>query len=710
MAQDSRTSQLNGRSDSQSNGQSGNRLGNFLSCSLETKTGKADVRVLLIEDSAADARLIEEFLKGTLLYQFRLTHVERLKEALQRLKTTAYEVILLDLTLPDSAGLVSLEQLLTSAPSIPVLVLTNNNNPELAMEAVRRGAQDFLVKRQINHDVLVRSLRYAIERKQQAEALRYANEALESRVQARTQELELANQHLRQEIIHRQAVQERLALAKKAGKIGIFEWDIHADQMHWSSELETLYGVSAQDFDGHCDSWLNMLCEESSTKVKKELWQAVTLGKGLDTEFKVIHPKGDRWLVVKSALFNSDDGKPARMLGIHMDITDKKQLEAQFLQAQRLESLGALASGIAHDLNNILTPILGVGHLLPLMMPEMSEQAAKMVDTLNCSAQRGTKLVRQIVSFARHSSGFRQTISITELLSEIERIVAQTLSCSITIDLRTPPNLWLIEGDDTQLHQVFMNLCVNGRDAMSANESAGGTLLIEAKNLLVDDLHQQMHSGISLGPHVVVTVTDTGVGMPAETLQRIFDPFFTTKPPSKGTGLGLAAVTGIVKSHGGLVEVQSRVGEGSQFSVYLPANPGSTQEQAALLSLLSGQQELMLVVDDEPAICRVIQMSLETYGYRVLTAQDGMEAIALLAEHKADIACVLIDIMMPNMDGPKAIPLLKRLSPDVPIVAMTGSITPSVKDGLAQLSPHGSLAKPFTTRHLLSLLQGVLQP
>ena len=679
---------------------------NAVGSSDSEQAGKADVRVLLIEDSAADARLIEEFLKGTPLYQFRLTHVERLQEALQRLQTTRYEVILLDLTLPDSAGLVSLEQLLTSAPSIPVLVLTNNNNPEIAIEAVRRGAQDYLIKRQINHEMLVRSLRYAIERKQQAKALRDANEALESRVQSRTQELELANQNLRQEIVHRQAVQERLMLAKKAGKIGIFEWDIRADKMIWSDELETLYGVSAQDFDGHCDSWLNMLCEESRTKVKKELLRAVSLGKGLDTEFKVAHPKGARWLVVKSALFNGDDGKPNRMLGIHMDITDKKQLEAQFLQAQRLESLGALASGIAHDLNNILTPILGVGHLLPMMMPDMSEQAAQMVETLNCSAQRGIKLVRQIVSFARHSSGFRQTISVAELLNEIERIIAQTLSCSLGIKLIAPSDLWLVEGDDTQLHQVFMNLCVNARDAMPE----GGTLILEAKNLLIDGLYQQMHPGIALGPHVVVSVTDTGIGMSSETLQRIFDPFFTTKPPSQGTGLGLAAVMGIVKSHGGLVEVQSTVGKGSQFSVYLPADPESAQAQAAPLGLLKGQQELILVVDDEPAICKVIQVSLETYGYKVLTAQDGMEAIALLAEHKSDIACVLIDIMMPNMNGPKAIPLLKRLSPEVPIVAMTGSIAPAARAELTQLSPHGSLPKPFTTRHLLSLLQDVLHP
>ncbi|MEN8447257.1 MAG: response regulator, partial [Cyanobacteria bacterium J06555_13] len=196
--------------------------------SAETKTASS-IRVLLIEDSTADARLMQEFLWGTLLYKFQLTHVDRLGEALQRLQTSNYDIVLLDLTLPDSAGLTSLARLLDQDSSLPVVVLTNTNNPELAVEAVRQGAQDYLVKRHMNNDVLVRSLRYAIERKQQAEALHQANEALESRVRIRTHELEVANQNLIEEVAHRQAVQERLTLAQKIGKIGIFEWDIQGD-------------------------------------------------------------------------------------------------------------------------------------------------------------------------------------------------------------------------------------------------------------------------------------------------------------------------------------------------------------------------------------------------------------------------------------------------------------------------------------------------
>lgn len=541
---------------------------------IEASPIKADIRVLLIEDSAADARLMQEFLKGTLLYKFQLTHVERLGEALQRLQTSTYEVILLDLTLPDSDGLGSLERLLKKVLSVPIVVLTNTNNPDLALEAVRQGAQDYLVKRHMNHEVLVRSLRYAIERKQQAEALRVANEALEERVQVRTCELEEANQQLRQEVVHRQNVQERLVLAQKVSKIGIFEWHIRSDEMVWSTEVEALYGVSQADFDGQCDDWIKLLHDEDRALVKQALWRGVTLGEGLNTEFRILHPSGTRWIAVKSCLFNDEAGKPLRLLGVHMDITDKKRLEAQFLQAQRLESLGTLASRIAHDLNNILTPIQGVGQLLPTTLTDIDEQSAHLIEMLNCSARRGTKLVQQILSFARNNSDSRQRLSVNALLSEIEHLVEQTLPDSITFQRVVAMDLWPIRGDDTQLHQVFMNLCVNARDAMPE----GGTLRLAAENLRIDESSLQRYTEARLGAHVVVSVSDTGTGIAPEVLTHIFEPFFTTKSPEKGTGLGLAAVVGIVKSHGGFMDVNTVMGEGSQFQIFLPADPDSETE------------------------------------------------------------------------------------------------------------------------------------
>ncbi|MEM7793316.1 MAG: response regulator [Cyanobacteria bacterium P01_C01_bin.118] len=668
--------------------------------------GTKSTQVLLIEDSAADARLLQEFLRETLYDEFQLTHVERLGKALSRLKTQNYDVILLDLTLPDSDGLSSLKALLTQSSSIPVVVLTNTNNPELAIEAVRQGAQDYLIKRQMHHEVLVRSLRYAIERKQQAEALRVANEALENRVQARTQELELTNQRLRQEINYRKTVQERLILAQKAGKTGIFEWNIRSNQVTWSAELEALYGVSQGGFNGSHDSWIQSIHSEDRLRVEQELWHSVTVGSGLNSEFRISHPSGLRWISVKSSIFNGEDGNPSRMLGIHLDITEKKQLEAQFLQSQRLESLGALASGIAHDLNNILTPILATGQLLPITLRAIDDRSQQLIDTLNCSAQRGTKLVQQILSFAQDGTSISDVISVDELLTETHQIVQQTLPQGIEIVLEMADDLWLVKGNDTQLHQVFMNLCVNARDAMVD----GGTLRVSARNLLIDEAYLQMHAAATLGPHIKVTVADTGTGISPEIQKRIFEPFFTTKAKNQGTGLGLAAVLNIVKSHGGFIDLQTGVGQGSKFHVHLPADLNSANIPTPSLELLQGHQEVILVVDDDLSICKVLQIALETHGYQTLMAHDGLSAIAMLAEYRALVRCILIDLMMPDMDGKTAIPLLQRLQPDVNIVAMTAETVAVMEPEVTviELSLSGVLSKPFTTRDLLTILQRLI--
>ncbi len=680
-------------------------------CNTATRKhiGRSFVNILLVEDNLAEARLLQEVLKGTLFRRFNLAHVKRLGEAIsllersgsEELQTDHFDVVLLDLTLPDSQGLASLDLLIQHAPSLPIVVLTNTNDEELAVEAVRHGAQDYLVKRHVNQDNLVRSLRYAIERKQAAEALREANEILELRVQERTSELETANELLRQEIERCQKIQERLELAQKAGKIGTFEWNIQSHDVTWIAELEALYGLAPGSFDGRYDGWIQTIHSDDRVKTEQELWQAVKTGQGLDTEFRITCPNGEiRWIAVKSSLFHDQAGKPLRMIGIHMDITEKKQLEAQFLRAQRLESLGTLASGIAHDLNNILTPILGVAQLLPLKLPNLNEQNQRMLQTLETSARRGAELIRQILSFARGVEGKRVSLQINHLLLEIEKIIQQTLPKSIDIHTDSPPNLWIISGDATQLHQILMNLCVNARDAMPN----GGTLQISAENLLIDEQYAKMHLDASVGSYVVVTVADTGTGIPEDILHRIFDPFFTTKEVGKGTGLGLSAVLGIVKSHGGFVDVQSQVNKGSQFKVFLPACQSTLSQTDDDLELLSGQQELILVVDDEAVICEITKTTLETYNYQVLTASDGIEAIALFAQYKDKIQGVLMDIMMPSMDGMAVIPVLRQFNPNIYMVAMSGLNSIEAVLQAEQLGFQGFLPKPFATKELLQIL------
>ncbi|AFY93235.1 response regulator [Chamaesiphon minutus] len=672
-----------------------------------------DIHVLLLEDNLAEARLLQEIFKGTVNSQFSLTHVKRLGDAITQLKSNSFDVALLDLTLPDSDGLGSLDALIHNAPDLPIVVLTSTNDDELALDAVRHGAQDYLVKRQVNLDILVRSVRYAIERKQAAVALREVNETLELRVEERTAALAAANESLRQEIESRESIQNRLGLAQQAGKIGTFEWNLITDRVTWSIELEALYGLAPGSFDYSHAQWLETIYPEDRPKVEAELSKTRQLRQGLDLEFRIVAPDTKiQWIAIKSNIFLDRTGNPTLTIGIHMDITEKKQLEQQFLRAQRLESLGTLASGIAHDLNNILTPILSVAQLLPLRLTNIDDRSQNLLKILESSARRGADLIKQILSFARGIEGNRVCLQPHHLLVDIQKIVQQTLPKSIEIDTDIAADLWTVLGDMTQLHQVLMNLCVNARDAMPQ----GGTLSIQATNRSIDETFARNHLDATVGNYVAITVADTGTGIQPQLLHRIFDPFFTTKEIGKGTGLGLSAVMGIVKSHDGFLDVQSQVNQGTQFQIYIPACNTPIQLDENEPELPSGRQQLILVIDDEIAISTLIKATLETYNYRVLTANDGAQAIELYAQHRdaraerclEQVDCVLIDMMMPVMDGLSTVTALHQINPDLPAIAMSGL---NSLEAVAQAERFGCryfVAKPFTTKDLLQTLADCL--
>lgn len=685
--------------------------------------------------------MLQEVLKGTVRNRFQVVHVKRLAEAIATIngddsscksdldpdgKVHSFDVILLDLTLPDSTGLRSLGRLLEAVPTLPIVVLTNTNDNDLAIAAVRQGAQDYLMKRQVTQDVLVRSLRYAIERKHAAEALREANEILEQRVIERTAELAAANALLRTEIDARQQAQKRLTLAQQVSKIGTFEWNVQTQDVTWSAELEILYDRQRGELGHTLEPWLQAVHPEDRDRVRAQVDEAIAQGQGFSDEFRILTPDQEcRWISVSSSLFNDAAGRPLRMIGIHMDITEKKELERKFLRAQRLESLGTLASGIAHDLNNILTPILGVVQLLPLQFTNLSDRNRLLLDTLDSSARRGADLVKQILAFSRGVEGKRMSLNLAHLLKEIQDLVLQTLPKNIQIQSDIDPDLWPILGDATQLHQIFMNLCVNARDAMpdggrisivASNQMGHGPILdkpiLDRNHLMVEPdstpsppMARAFCSTTPPPPHVVITITDTGTGIPPKIIDRIFDPFFTTKPLGKGTGLGLSAVIGIVKSHSGWVDVKSQVGEGSTFTVGLPAKLLDQGEVCQTSPLQPGQQELILVVDDEVSILEVARMMLQSHNYRAMTANNGEEAIALFHQHQGAIACVVIDIMLPEMDGLAILQSLLEQCPDLPSIAMSGlhskqTVTTALRQGFRHFLP-----KPFTKNDFLCLIQ-----
>ena len=407
-----------------------------------------------------------------------------------------------------------------------------------------------------------------------------------------------------------------------------------------------------------------------------------------------------RWTLVRD-----DQGQPKSVLAINTDITERKKLEQQFLRAQRMESIGTLAGGIAQDLNNVLAPIMMAIDLLRL--EENNPRRADILSTIGGSARRGADMVRQLLSFAQGVTGQQLEVKLDSLISEIEKIVNETFLKNVHVRTEVQLELWTVQGDPTQLHQVLLNLCVNARDAMPG----GGMLTLTASNLVLDEQYAAMNIEARPGAHVVIQVEDTGTGMPPEVLDRIFEPFYTTKAPGKGTGLGLSTTAAIVKSHGGFMRVYSETGIGTKFRVYLPAHstPGLLPLTSEPGELPRGHGELVLLVDDEEAVRQITRQTLEAFGYRVLVACDGVEATALYASRGAEIAVVLTDMMMPVMDGPKTIQVLMRINPEVRIIAASGLNANGMVAKAANAGVMHFLPKPYTAEALLQTLQTVLK-
>ena len=497
-------------------------------------------------------------------------------------------------------------------------------------------------------------------------------------------------------------IREQAALLDQA-QDAILVRDLEQKILFWNKGAEKIYGWSSEEVIGKNAE--ELLYKEHSTQFDAARDAIIQNGEWKG-EVQQIRRDGTpitvetRWTLVRD-----EQGKPKSILVINTDITEKKRIESQFLRAQRMESIGTLAGGIAHDLNNILSPILMAIDMLQLKSAD--EASRKWLEVLRSNAERGGNMVRQVLSFARGVEGERVALQPKHLIKEIVKILRETLPKSIEINFKIPDDLWIISADATQMHQVLMNLCVNARDAMPE----GGSISVRAENAFVDENYARMHIEAKAGRFVMITVSDTGPGMSAEIQSRIFEPFFTTKEMTKGTGLGLSTALTIVKSHGGFINVYSELHRGSQFSVYLPAIETAEVTEAGALKadIPLGNGELVLVVDDEESIREITRGTLETFGYNVLTANDGTEALAIYADKKNEIAVVLTDMVMPFMDGPATIRALQRMNPRVKIIAASGL-------GTAQRAGEGSLEgvsvflnKPYTAEKLLKTLAQVLK-
>ena len=498
-----------------------------------------------------------------------------------------------------------------------------------------------------------------------------------------------------EEVIHEQA-----ALLDHAQE-AIFVQDLNGKVLYWNQSAGRTYACKASDIVGrrfvpsaesnseqHAAAWRQVL--EKGDWIG-ELTEKTNDGRELTIE--------GHWTLVRNAA-----GAPKSILCINTDITERKRLETQFLRAQRMESIGTLAGGIAHDLNNVLSPIMMATELLKLKCEDPVNLS--VLETVEMSARRGADMVKQVLSFARGVEGRRLLVQPRHLINDIKKILADTFPKNLELRFRTAPDLWNVVGDPTQFHQVLLNLCVNARDAMQDN----GRLSVSAENFAVDESYAAMNIEASVGPYVVIRVQDTGSGMSPEVIERIYDPFYTTKELGKGTGLGLSTTLAIVRSHRGFIRVDSEVGKGTTFAIHLPASPESEapSTDAGEADLPRGNGELVLVVDDEARIRTITKQTLEAFGYRVLLASDGADAVAIYAREQKEIAVVLTDMMMPVMDGPSTIQVLIKMNPEAKIIAASGMSAngPLAKATCANVKHF--LPKPYTAETMLRALSCVL--
>ena len=473
--------------------------------------------------------------------------------------------------------------------------------------------------------------------------------------------------------------------------------------LYVSPSYETIWGFTCDSLYQSPCGWLDSIHPDDRERAYRPPTDAIH--GDYDDIYRIVRADGEiRWIHDRAYPVRDAAGVVYRMVGTAQDITERKTMEQQFLRAQRMDSIGALASGIAHDLNNVLAPILMSVELLELRLTD--PRSLDILEMIGSSARRGADMVTQVLSFARGTETGRSHLQIARVVSDLIKVVRETFPKNIRITAAPDPNLWAVEADPTQLHQVLLNLCVNARDAMPD----GGTIAISASNTIIGGNDATTIPGAHAGRHVRIDVEDSGTGMPKDLLDRIFDPFFTTKEVGKGTGLGLSSVQAIVTGHRGFIEVSSEVARGSRFRVYFPASPESAAESAAEThpDYPRGNGETILVIDVEASICEIARQTLEAFGYTVLVAADGSEALALFADQRNRIDVVLTDMMMPVMNGPALIRAIQQLEPGIRIIGTSGVADSSLvgesrREGMLKFLP-----KPYTAPALLKELQDVL--
>jgi two-component system cell cycle sensor histidine kinase/response regulator CckA len=497
-------------------------------------------------------------------------------------------------------------------------------------------------------------------------------------------------------------IAQRLKLATDAAQIGVFDHFLAEDKLIWDEHMFRIYGIDEAGFLGCKQAWLRALHPEDAPRVRQEDHDAITGKQPFDTQFRIVWPDGQVRQIEAHAVVQRDlDGIPRRITGVNRDVTERVQMEALLMQAQKMESVGRLAGGVAHDFNNLLTVINGYSRI-SLRKMSSTDPLRGNLETILKAGEQATGLTRQLLAFSRHQMSEPKLLDLNRVVADLRPMLIGLVPENIDLQFTFGAGIATVYADPHQIEQVVMNLVVNAKDAMPL----GGKLVVETAVVERDPQYVQSHPEARPGRYVELTVTDTGTGMNEKTKERVFEPFFTTKDVGKGTGLGLSMVHGIVEQSHGYIAVSSELGHGTVFRIYLPeaqtGAPGSVADaplgERFAPPVVRG--ETVLVVEDQAAVRDYVALTLKAYGYRVIAAENGAAAIAIWEKKASTIDLVLTDVVMPGMDGRQLARHLRQVRPGIKVLFMSGYAEDDV--GLSELSSEGAdiIAKPFGPEQL----------
>jgi two-component system cell cycle sensor histidine kinase/response regulator CckA len=643
------------------------------------------IRVLHLEDSPRDAEIVRHKLEVDgvscviVLVNSKDTFEAALVEGL-------FDLIISDYNLPGYNGFTALKQAQAIRPDVPVILLSGTVDEEQAVKSLQIGATDYLFKERL--DRLAPAVQRAIEEAETRLKRKHAEQVLLQRDEA-----------LREN-------EERTSFALAAARMGVWEIEFATNRMTWSDTMAPVFGLTPGRAPKTTAEFVQLVHADDRRGAEESIERAIAGERDYVVEFRAIWPDGSaHWVHGRAQASYDADGKPLRLLGIAMDIDERKSLEEQLRQSQKLDAIGQLAGGVAHDFNNVLTVILGFTELLSSNLPPDDLAQADLLEIKKAGA-RAAGLTRQLLAFSRKQILQPKILDVNALIGGMGPMLRQLIVAHVDLAVSLTAHGALIKMDPTSLEQILVNLAVNAADAMPR----GGKLTIETTNVTLDEHYQQRHLPVTPGDYVMLTASDTGVGMDADTSRRIFEPFFTTKEIGKGTGLGLATVYGIVKQSGGDICVSSEVGMGTTFTIYLPrvsaAALGATEHSSDAVAVAPGSETILLVEDDE-GVRRLAQITLERVGYRVLQAGNPKEAAKVASEAIGPIHLLLSDVIMPESDGP---PLLERLvlkRPAIRVLYMSGYAGEAVRHVLL-VEGTAFLQKPFTPLTLTRKVRDVL--